>query len=388
MSRDTNLESGISPKKIFHNLSKLFDKNSDSHAGHPPGTPVHVGAPHEFQPTCSLLRYNNNETREFSEIALSELSKELLPDNVNWINVVGIHNIEFIQEISTILDLHPLTQEDIVDTTVRPQFDMIADYSFITLKLLYIDGEANLISEQISLVIKQNIVLMFQELPGDVCGKIRERIRLQSGPICGKGSDYLLYLILDSIVDGYYAVIDNLGERIDSVEKLMRVGARDEILSQTFGMRREILILRKNIVPVRDVLNKVQVAGTIFQNNTLIYMKDLTDHILQVTESLNIAADMSNVLIDTYDSIQNQRLNAVMKTLTMISTIFLPLNFIAGVYGMNFVHMPETQWIYGYPMAIGAMLIVSLGMIGYFIRRGWLLEKRNRRQLKNEILNL
>jgi magnesium transporter len=365
--------------KRFYRPSILFDRKSATSAGLPPGTPVHVGIRHTFQPTCSLIRYNKVETSEFKNIAPKDLAQEFRSDCVNWINVEGVHDVAFVQEVSNILDLHPLTQEDIVDTTLRPQFDTIANYSFFALQMLYNADDGSLVSEQISLVIKGNTVLMFQETPGDVFGKIRDRIRNHSGPVCEKGADYLLYLLIDSIVDGYYAVIDHLGGRIDRAESMMQKGPLDGLLEQTFGMRREILLLRKNIVPVRDVLNKVQVAGTVFQDHTLIYVKDLTDHILQVTDSLNTAAEMSKVLIDTYHSMQNQRLNVVMKTLTMISTVFLPLTFIAGIYGMNFEHMPELKWLYGYPMAMMAMFFVGLVMIAYFVNKGWLWESRLRR---------
>ncbi len=366
-------------RKRFKRL-KLFERSRDAKLGLPPGTPVHVGAVHGFKPFCTLLRYNGSVTKEFQDIAPSQLAAELRPDGVNWINVEGVHDVKLAQEVSKILDLHPLTQEDIVNTTLRPQFDTIGGYSFFALQMLYCGPDGQLTVEHISLILKGNTVLTFQETPGDVFNRIRERIRTQSGPVCSKGPDYLLYLLLDSIVDGYYRVIDRLGERIDDIEEQMQLGPNDELLGQTFALRREILLLRKNIFPVRDVLNKVQVAGHVFQENTLIYVKDISDHILQVTDSLNLSMEMSNVLIDTYHSMQNQRLNAVMKTLTMISTIFLPLNFIAGIYGMNFEHMPETKWVYGYPMAISAMAFVGLLMMAFFIHKGWLWERRFSRE--------
>jgi magnesium transporter len=368
---------GKTGKRRFYKRLKLFERSREAKLGLPPGTPVHVGARHAFKPYCTLFQYDSASVREFNEISPKELAKELKTEGVNWINVEGVHDVKFAADVAKVLDLHPLTQEDIVNTSLRPQFDSIADYYFFGLQMLYSsDDGLQLTSEHISLVLKGNTVLTFQETPGDVFGKIRERIRAHSGPVCSRGADYLLYLLLDSIVDGYYQVIDRLGERIDDLEESMQLGPRDELLSQTFGLRREILLLRKNIVPVRDVLNKVQVAGTVFQENTKIFVKDLTDHILQVTDALNLSMDMSNVLIDTYHSMQNQRLNAVMKTLTMISTIFLPLNFIAGVYGMNFEHMPETKWVYGYPMAVGAMLLVGCLMLAYFVHKGWLWESR------------
>jgi magnesium transporter len=184
--------------------------------------------------------------------------------------------------------------------------------------------------------------------------------------------------MLDSIVDGYYQVVDRLGERIDQLEDELRQGPRETHLARIFEIRREILFLRKNIVPVRDLLNKVQVEGQVFQTNTKIYIKDLSDHITQVTEALSLSVDMSAVLIDTFHSMQNNRMNAIMKTLTMISTVFLPLNFIAGIYGMNFEHMPELKWHYAYPLVILLMTTVAVGMTAAFVKKGWLLEGKFR----------
>lgn len=355
---------------------RLFEGMRDQKLGLPPGTPVHVGLQREFTPWASFLQYKGDEYNEIQVLEPDLAQAALKPDFVNWINIEGVHDLKLVQKISTLLDLHPLTQEDIVNTTLRPQFESFNGYFFFALKMLYLSPEGVLLQEHVSLVLKDNTVLTFQETPGDVFGRIRERIRSKTGKVRARTADYLIYMLIDSIVDGYYQVVDRLSERIDKLEEELRCGPVDVHLGKIFEIRREILLLRKNIVPVRDLLNKVQVEGTVFQDNTLIYLKDLSDHIVQVTESLNLSMDMSNVMIDTYHSMQNQRMNAVMKTLTMISTIFLPLNFIAGVYGMNFQFMPELTWHYGYPIALSAMAIVAFLFVLFFIRKGWLWENR------------
>jgi magnesium transporter len=188
--------------------------------------------------------------------------------------------------------------------------------------------------------------------------------------------------MLDSIVDGYLVVVDSIAERIDALEDELRGGVHESQLERIFDLRREILYLRKTIYPVRDMLSKAAVEGGVFQNNTQIYVRDLNDHLTQVTDAISSSAEMCRVLIDTYHSMMNQKMNAIMKTLTMISTIFLPLNFIAGVYGMNFKHMPELEWRWGYPAVLGAMALVTTGMLVAFIRRRWLFDSRPREGLR------
>jgi magnesium transporter len=355
-------------------LVRLFDRGFSKKSGLPPGTVVHTGPRYDFQPWVSLVEYNNEACAFAETISIPDLKAALKPNRVNWVNVEGIHDTFLIQEIGLIFDLHMLTQEDIVNTYLRPQFESYPGYYFFALQMLYVSPENRLVQEHVSVILKDNVVLTFQETPGDVFGKIRDRINSQTGKVRTKGADYLVYMLLDSIVDGYYQVVDQLGERIDAIEEALRCGPRDNHLAQIFELRREILFLRKNILPVRELLNKVNVEGGVFQENTKIFLKDLSDHILQVADSLSLSMEMSGVLIDTYHSMQNQRLNAIMKTLTMISTIFLPLNFIAGVYGMNFKHMPELEWEFGYPAAIVAMIIVLVLMLGFFMKKGWILE--------------
>ncbi|HVK62269.1 MAG TPA: CorA family divalent cation transporter, partial [Bdellovibrionales bacterium] len=240
---------------------RLFEARREKKIGQPPGTPVHVGAVRDFQPWASFVHYSSTAYGETAIIVPEQIRASLKPDQVNWINVEGVHDVPFIQVVSNQFDLHPLTQEDIVNTSHRPQFESYAGYFFFAMKMLYTSPEGHLVQEHISLVLQGNTVITFQETPGDVFGRIRDRIRSQTGKIRARGADYLLYLLLDSIVDGYYQVVDRLGERIDTIEEELRCGPSDPQLARIFEMRREILLLRKNIIPVRDLLNKVQVEG-------------------------------------------------------------------------------------------------------------------------------
>lgn len=358
---------------------KLFDRPRKEKLGLPPGTPVHLGTPKDFTPVTSLLQYHQPDFTEKAHLSAERALQSIRSDRVNWINIEGIHEVRLIQTLTNALEIHPLTQEDIVNASLRPQFVSYPGYFFFSLKMLYLNGDRALLQEHISIILKNNVVLSFQETPGDVFARIRERIKSGSGTIRSRAADYLVYLLIDSIVDGYYQVVDNLAEKIDTLEEELRCGISDAHLARVYEIRREILFLRKNIMPVRDLLSKAQVEGTVFQDNTRIYLKDLSEHIVQVTESLNLAMDMASVLLETYHSMQNQRMNAVMKTLTMISTVFLPLNFIAGIYGMNFDFMPELSSPFGYPGVLITMFLVAVLMVLFFIRKGWIFEDHRKK---------
>jgi magnesium transporter len=355
----------------------LFGTSRAKKFGLPPGTPVHIGTHRDFEPIIHILSYDPESLHETKSANITSLPSLLKDDGVNWVNVEGIHDVQFVQSIGSVIELHPLTQEDIVNSALRPQFDSYPNYFFFSLKMLYLSPDKQLVEEHTSLILKGNTIVVFQETPGDVFESIRSRIHARTGRVRSRGADYLLYLMIDAIVDGYYQVVDDLAERLDGLEEDLTSGMRDNILSRIFEIRREILLLRKNIVPVRDLLGKAQVERTVFQENTKVFLSDLTAHITQVSESLALSMDMSNVLLETYHSLQNQRMNGVMKTLTMISTIFLPLNFIAGIYGMNFDYLPELRWYYGYPLTLGAMAMITAAMLTMFVRKGWLWETRS-----------
>jgi magnesium transporter len=364
---------------------KLFEPGHNKKLGLPPGTPVLVGAPApEFTPYATLIQYIEHEYTETAAINPDQIAASLLPGQVNWIDVEGVHDLKLVQKIAGQLDLHALTLEDIVNLSLRPQFESYPGYFFFALKMLYLNTDCLPVQEHVSLILKGNTVISFQEKPGDVFGRVRDRIRSQTGKVRSRGADYLVYMLLDSIVDGYYQVVDKLAGQIEALEDEMRFGPRDEHLTRIYELKREILFFRKAIYPVRDLLSKAQVEGSVFQENTRIYLKDLNDHITQVTESVALCTEMVAVLLESYHSMMNQRMNAIMKTLTMISTVFLPLNFIAGIYGMNFHHMPELEWEYAYPLVLFIMMVVAIIMLWVFSRRGWIFESRAAARAKRE----
>ncbi len=366
----------------------LIEKINPSKIGAPPGTPIHVGLKPEFDPFITAIRFSEDQVEEWLNIDISGLQNlTKTNDRALWVDIEGVHDVSLVTQVSQTLDLHPLTSEDVVNCHLRPQFESYPEYFFFALKMIYLGpedpslpgGNRPLISEHVSLILKGQTLATFQEKPGDIFGRIRDRIRTKTGKIRSRGTDHLLYALLDAIVDGYLQVVDQLAERIELLEDELRKGPRDSHLAQIYALKREILWLRKTIFPVRDLLNKVQVEQSVFQENTRIYLRDLSDHVSQVTDSLSLSMEMVSVLVDTWHSMTNQKMNAIMKTLTMISTVFLPLNFIAGIYGMNFVHMPELQYEHGYYTVVAAMFMVALSIVGFFVYKGWLWERPERR---------
>lgn len=368
-------------KKVRRSV-QLF-KNQQKKSLLPPGTPVHIGDIPDFKPYVSVHTYCPDTLHENLKIEPPQIDGVLrsvsLDLKTNWVDVEGIHDVSLVRQISQIFDIHPLTQEDLVNTNQRPSFISFPGYYYFSLKMLYLGGEPRTLQqEHVSIVLKGNTVLSFQERPGDVFHVIRDRINKGIGRVRMRGADYLAYMLLDAIVDGYYQVVDHIGDKVEALEEELRLGARNDHIERIHELRREILFLRKNVLPLRDMMNKIQVEGSVFAENSRIYLSDLNDHIQQVAESISIYTELSSVLLETYHSQMNFKMNQIFKVLTMFSTIFLPLNFIAGVYGMNFKHMPELGSENGYFIVLGLMLVVAVLMVAWFFWSGWLFEKKRK----------
>lgn len=364
---------------------RMIDKVNLQKLHQPAGTPIHSGTPHEFEAFATALIFNPQNLIEWLHLDPQQLPLiKGSPGDTLWLDVEGVHDTELVGQISASLDLHPLTAEDVVNCGLRPQFESYPGYFFFAVKMIYLTNEASLdgldhephlVSEHVSLILKGQTLLTFQERPGDAFSRIRDRLRSQTGRLRHRGADYLLYTLLDAIVDGYLQVVDNLGDRIEKLEDELRRGPRADHLNRIYALKREILWLRKSIFPVRDLLNKVQVEQSVFQDNTKLFLRDLSDHVAQVVDSLSLSMEMVAVLFDSWHSLNNQKMNGIMKVLTMISTIFLPLNFIAGIYGMNFKYMPELEVPWGYHATLVAMSLVAITSLSFFAWKGWIWER-------------
>ncbi|MGB2906387.1 MAG: magnesium/cobalt transporter CorA [Candidatus Aminicenantaceae bacterium] len=351
-----------------------INKKRTRKAGLPPGTPVYTGEREEEAVNISIL--------DFTELGLTELEAESIEDcfpylespTVTWINIDGIHKVEIIEKIGQKLGLHPLIQEDIVNPQQRPKMEDLDTCVYIVFKMLQIGAEKSPVKiEQVSLVLGQNYVISFQEMPGDIFDPIRNRIRNDKGHIRKKGSDYLAYALMDAVVDNYFNILEHLGDRIEDLEDTMMADPRPEHLQEIHGMKRDMIFLRKSVWPLREVISGLEREETSFiQKGTQRFFRDIYDHTIQVMDTVETFRDMLSGMHDTYLSSLSNRMNEVMKVLTIIATIFIPLTFLAGIYGMNFEFMPELKWRGAYFVVWGIMGVIAVFMLSFFKRKKWL----------------
>ena len=291
-----------------------------------------------------------------------------------WINLDGIHQLDNIEKIGKHFNIHPLVLEDIMNTGQRPKMEDYGNYLFIVLKMLHYDEKDDETkTEQVSLVLSSKFVLSFQENEGDVFDFVRERIRTDRGRIRKMGVDYLAYSLVDAIVDNYFMVLEKIGEKIEDIEEELVKNPTPEVLHMIHRLKRELIFLRKSVWPLREVISKLERwESPLIDKSIDIYLRDVYDHTIQDIDALETFRDMLSGMLDIYLSSVSNRMNEVMKVLTIIATIFIPLTLIAGIYGMNFKYMPELDWFWGYPMVYVVMLAVSAVMLVYFRRKRWL----------------
>ena len=342
--------------------------------GLPPGTLVHIGKRESGPVRMTLIDY---DAENFQEKEITDTTEYLaLRDSstVTWLNIDGVHQLDIIRKIGEQIGLHPLIMEDLVNTEQRPKMEDFGDYLFIVLRMLYCDPKEKTIqSEQVSLLLTKTGVLSFQEQQGDVFETIRERLRTNKGKIRGMGADYLVYALADAIVDNCFAVLETIGERIESIEDSVTEDPSPKILQTIHGLKRELVMMRKSLWPLREVINQLaRDDSPLICHTTDIYLRDVHDHVIQALDTVETHRDMVSGMIDIYLSSVSNRMNEVMKVLTMFAAIFIPLTFIAGLYGMNFEYMPEIKWHAGYPLALGIMAIVAIIMLIFFRRKKWL----------------
>ncbi len=318
-----------------------------------------------------LISYNREQHERTDNISIDDLLKKIDPDRVNWINMDGMGDLTIVEKLQSYFSFDALTLDDVINDQ-RPKAEEYEDYLFFTLKMLYRIKGDKIDYEQISFVLGTNYLISFQEKEGDLFDPFRERIRLDQGKVRKMKADYLMYRLTDIIVDNYYIVLDNIGTQIDEIEDCIYTDSAKEAFHKIQNIKKELIFLRKAVYPLREALSKVMKGETSFvQEENLKYFSDVYDHTVHLIDSLETYKDLTSSLLDIHMNTMNNRMNEVMKLLTIITTIFIPLSFIAGVYGMNFKHMPELEWYYGYPAVLGVMAIVTIGMIYYFKRRKW-----------------
>jgi magnesium transporter len=358
-------------------MDKLFARRS-AKIGLSPGTLVHIGDQKVEHVKLTLFEYGRE-----SEVLEREVSipSECFPfkekPTISWLNVDGVHQVQIVEEIGTNLEIHPLVLEDILNTSQRPKIEIFDEYIYIVLKMLYWNEEhAEVGSEQVSLILSESYVITFQE--GDEAGRdvfdsVRIRIRGGKSRIVKRGADYLTYSLMDTVVDHYFVILEHLGEQIIGLEEELVTNPTTDTLQFIHNLKRELVFLRKYVWPLREVVSRLEKEETdLIEESTSIYMRDVYDHIIQIIDTIETFREMISGMLDIYLSSISYKMNEVMKVLTIIATVFIPLTFIAGIYGMNFAYMPELQWRFGYFVVLFIMALIFFGMIVFFRRRRWL----------------
>jgi magnesium transporter len=333
--------------------------------------------PSDSKVILELIQYDEKEYGMYQDLPITELIAHIKLNHVNWINLDGLHEKSIVQKLADHFCLHSLLVEDITSDH-QPKAEEYDDFLFLTLKMLYRIDEGKIDYEQISFVLGKDYLLSFQEKEGDLFGLLRDRIRLDQGRVRKKKADYLLYRVVDIIVDNYYNVLDAIGQQIETIEDEIYKNSSEIQFKNIQQLKKELIFLRKALYPLRDAMSKIlkDESGFIDPVN-LRYYADVYDHVVHLIDSLDTYKDLTSGLMDIYINTLNTRMNEVMKVLTVISTIFMPLTFIVGVYGMNFHtdksvwNMPELDSPYGYPVVMGFMLLIVIVMIRYFKFKKW-----------------
>ena len=356
-------------------MGRDYNSELSIKAGLPPGTLIHVGDKKVEEPKLTLVEYNE-DTLEVHVSQDIDIIKDLeFAENRNiWINVDGLHQTELIEGIGKLFGVHPIVLEDILNTNQRPKTESYEDYIYVTIRTLFYGRLENTVnSDQISLILGNNFILSFQEIGTDLFTKIRQRLERPAGNIRKRGVDYLTYSLIDSIVDNYYLLLEDLGEEIERLEDELIKEPSSATLQRIHELKREMIFLRKSLWPLRETIASLQRDESgLIKESTGIYLRDLYDHSIQVIETVETYREMLSGMLDLYLSTVSNRMNEVMKVLTVIATIFIPLTFIAGIYGMNFEYMPELKWEWGYPAVMIFMTAISVIMLYYFKKKTWL----------------
>jgi len=344
-------------------------------AGLPPGTLVHIGAKKVGKSRIRIMDYDENSVREKDKAVVEECFPFRDTESVTWIDIEGLQDIGLLDRLGSSYGLHPLILEDILNTDQRPKLDDMDSYMYVVLKMLDYDPDSpDIISEQVSIVFGPNFVISLQEgREGDLFEPLRERIRGGKGRIRKMGPDYLAYSLLDTIIDRYFLILEKFAEQIETLEEKLVSDPGPETLRQIHHLKREMIFLRKSVWPLREVIYGLEKSDSdLIRPGTKIFLRDIYDHAVHIIDSIETYREMLSSMLDIYLSSVSNRMNQVMKVLTVIATIFMPLTFLAGVYGMNFKYMPEIGWRWGYPLILFIMLGVGAVMLYFFKKKNWL----------------
>lgn len=372
MDHDVNLTyfQGAELRIPLLNLFKKYDQK----VGQPPGTLVYLGEEPTEPVRITIIDYDETRLQEQEVQTVEACVPFIDTETVTWIQIEGIHEVPIIEEIGECFGVDPLLLEDLMNPTQLPKIEIREDYVFILLKSLdYNTASATVSRKQISFIIGPNFVLSLQENYSEIFTSIQNRLRNAQGRIRRMRSDYLAYTLIDVIVDNYFIVLDKIGERVESLEEEAITNATPEVLTKINILRKELLLLRRPILPLRDVIDEIlHEEIPLLDENTYLYFRDVHGNLIQVIQMLEMIRSAVSGLFDVYTSAVSHRMNEVMKVLTIVATFFIPLTFIAGIYGMNFKFMPELEMHWGYPAVLLIMAAIGIVMFIYFKLRKWL----------------
>ena len=343
-------------------------------AGMPPGSMVYVGSRTDEPVGVSIMDYDAEHLEEIPAAGLGDIETCMARDSITWVNISGIHDPDLVAAVGRLFHLHPLAMEDILNTNHRPKLDDYESHLFLVLKMVMRDPDTSRVEfEQVCLIIGPHYLISFQEREGDVFGPVRERLRKAGGRLRKSGPDYLGYALMDMIVDNYYDVLDVLEEGINSVEEEALAAPTSHTRKAIHDIRQELVFLRKAVWPLREMIaGLLRGESRLIREDTMIFLQDVYDHVIQVIDTAETHRDLLTGALDAYMSSMSLKMNEIMKVLTIMATLFIPLTFLAGVYGMNFTYMPELEWRYAYPAFWGAVVLVLLFMVVWFKNKQWL----------------
>lgn len=354
-------------------MARFFKKREEI-KGMSPGSLIFIGNKKVDNIRIRVIDYDAVQLKEDELKGIAQGAVFKQTNTVTWINVDGLHDLASMKEIGSTFELHPLLMEDILNTGQRPKLEEFDDCLFLVIKMLHYDKEKQrIISEQLSLVLGNTFLLTFQEQPGDVFKPVRERIRKQKSRIRASGIDYLAYALLDCVAEDYVFIIERMGEQIEDVEEEVLNSAEPAVMEKINAFKHEMNFIRKSIRPAREaIIQLTKVDSELINDQTIPFLKDLQDLVTQATEAIDTYRDMLSDHLDLYDSVVGNRMNDIMKVLTIFAAIFIPLTFIAGIYGTNFEYFPELKFKYSYFIFWCVMLLVAMIMLIYFRKKKWL----------------
>lgn len=354
--------------KRKHKVSRFQEK-----LGKAPGTISYLGSKDKAHSKVHATLYTADVFEEVDTVDMKRILEIKASDKTAWINVVGINDEAFIEKLGTSFGLNPLLLEDAVNTEQRPKIDEYEDYIFGVFRMLYLNANEEIVAEHVAMVLMENTVLVFQEVEDDVFDGVRHRVQSKAGRIRARGADYLFFALLDAIIDNYFQVLEHINHRIETLEDEVYNDPKPIVAQNIQELKKEILKIRRWIFPVKELISRlIETENPLITKDTKLFLRDALDHTLEINESLQIYREMSMSLMEMYMSNMSNKMNEVMKVLTIMASIFIPLTFIAGVYGMNFDHMPELHAENGYFYVWGVMIVLFIGMIVYFKRKDWL----------------